>query len=62
MSSEKNQIYLNILRKLKLNPGLSQRKLAEDLGVSLGKLNYCIKSLKDKGFIKFKILKKILKK
>ena len=49
MSSERNQIYLNILRKLKLNPGLSQRKLAEDLGVSLGKLNYCIKSLKDKG-------------
>ena len=62
MSSEKNQIYLNILRKLKLNPGLSQRKLAEDLGVSLGKLNYCIKSLKDKGFIKIQNFKKNPKK
>ena len=58
MSSERNQIYLNILRKLKLNPGLSQRKLAQDLGISLGKLNYCIKSLKDKGFIKIQNFKK----
>tara|TARA_E500000178_G_C16908185_1_gene701303 strand:- start:837 stop:1160 length:324 start_codon:yes stop_codon:yes gene_type:complete len=62
VSSERNQIYLNILRKLNLNPGLSQRKLAQDLGVSLGKLNYCIKSLKDKGFIKIQNFKKNPKK
>ena len=62
VSSERNQIYLNILRKLNLNPGLSQRKLAQDLGVSLGKLNYFIKSLKDKGFIKIQNFKKNPKK
>ena len=49
----KNQIYLNILRKLKLNPGLSQRKLAEDF-ISLGKLNYCLKALQKKGLVKLK--------
>ena len=38
-----------VLRKLLKNPESSQRQLAEQLGFSLGKLNYCIKALKDKG-------------
>ena len=44
--------HLNILRKIKKNPASSQRVLAKELNFSLGKLNYCLKSLKDKGLIK----------
>ena len=46
------QDYLNVLRKIKNRPESSQRELAEELGFSLGKLNYCIKALKNKGLIK----------
>ena len=47
-----NQDYLNLLRKIKSKPESSQRELAEELGFSLGKLNYCLKALKFKGLIK----------
>ena len=47
-----NQDYLNLLRKIKNKPQSSQRELAEELGFSLGKLNYCLKALKTKGLIK----------
>ena len=40
------------LRKINKNPNQSQRDLAEQLGFSLGKLNYCLKALKAKGLIK----------
>ena len=53
---------LNILRKIKSNPNFSQRDLAKELGFSLGKLNYCIKALNLKGFIKMKNFKKNPKK
>ena len=36
------------------NSKISQRELAKDLGFSLGKLNYCLKALKEKGLIKIK--------
>ena len=44
---------LKILRKLSDSNKLTQRKLAEELGFSLGKLNYCLNELKKKGLIKF---------
>ena len=44
--------HLKVLRLLEANPQLSQRELAEALGVSLGKTNYCVKVLLDKGLIK----------
>ena len=47
-----NQDDLDLLRKLKNKPESSQRELAEELGFSLGKLNYCLKALKDRGLIK----------
>ena len=47
-----------ILRKVHKNPNSPQRELAEALGFSLGKLNYCIRALKDKGLIKIKNFKK----
>ena len=47
-----NQYDLNLLRKINKKKYYSQRQLAKDLNFSLGKLNYCLKSLKTKGFIK----------
>lgn len=47
-----NQDQFNVLRKINKNPKSTQRQLAEELGFSLGKLNYCLKALKEKGLIK----------
>ena len=44
--------YFRVLRLLKENPDLTQRELAEKLGVSVGSLNYCLKALIEKGWIK----------
>ena len=41
-----------VLRKINKNPKITQREMAKDLGFSLGKLNYCLKALKIKGYIK----------
>ena len=49
-----NQDHFNVLRKIKNKPNSTQRELAEELGFSLGKLNYCLKALKNKGLIKMK--------
>ena len=44
--------YLKVLRLLETNPQMSQRELAAALGVSLGKTNFCLKALLDKGLLK----------
>jgi len=56
------QDHFNVLRKIKSNPESTQRQLAKDLGFSLGKLNYCLKALKDKGLVKIENFKKNPKK
>ena len=56
--NDNNSDQLNILRKLVKNPSTTQRKLAKELGFSLGKLNYCMKSLRNKGLIKISNFKK----
>ena len=48
----KRDIRLDLLRKLESNPEYTQRELSKDMGVSLGKVNYCIKKLTEKGLIK----------
>tara|TARA_A100001015_G_C15006552_1_gene720967 strand:+ start:1358 stop:1660 length:303 start_codon:yes stop_codon:yes gene_type:complete len=53
-----NEELFQTLRKLYNNPNLSQRILAEKMGFSLGKLNYCLKALKQKGLIKLSNFKK----
>ncbi len=45
-------IRLDLLRKIELNPEYTQRELSQEMGVSLGKVNYCIKKLTEKGWIK----------
>jgi EPS-associated MarR family transcriptional regulator len=58
----KKQIELDILRKIHKEPDINQRLLASYLGFSVGKLNYCIKSLKAKGLLKIDNFKKNPKK
>ena len=53
-----NQDHFNILRKINSKPKATQRELAEELGFSLGKLNYCLQALKTKGLIKIKNFEK----
>ena len=53
-----NQDHFEVLGKLQKKPDSTQRELAEELGFSLGKLNYCLKALKSKGLLKIKNFKK----
>ena len=57
-----DQDYFNILREIQKKPNSSQRQLAKELGFSLGKLNYCLKALQNKGLIKIQNFKKNPKK
>ena len=52
MQKNLNSDILNILRRINSNPNASQRQLASDLNLSLGKLNYVLKALRAKGLIK----------
>ena len=47
------EIHLKLLKLLEKNPQLTQRELAHQLGISLGKTNYCLKVLKEKGWLKW---------
>ena len=59
MNKYKNdQDHFEVLRKIQKKPDASQRELAQDLGFSLGKLNYCLKALQRKGFVKIKNFQK----
>ena len=53
-NEKKKQDYLNVLRKINSENEISQRGLAKVLGFSLGKLNYCLRALKNKGYVKIK--------
>tara|TARA_B100001063_G_C16605782_1_gene473140 strand:+ start:103 stop:420 length:318 start_codon:yes stop_codon:yes gene_type:complete len=52
MKKNLEQDNFELLRKIHSKPEFSQRQLAESLGFSLGKLNYCLKELKKKGLVK----------
>ncbi|MBT9591764.1 MAG: MarR family EPS-associated transcriptional regulator [Thiobacillus sp.] len=47
-----DEIQYKLLKVLKENPGVTQRELATRLGVSLGKANYCLRALVEKGWVK----------
>mgnify|MGYP001400593500 CR=1 FL=1 len=53
-----DQDHFEVLRKIREIPESSQREIAEELGFSLGKLNYCLKSLQKKGLVKLKNFQK----
>lgn len=46
------ETHYKLLRRLEKNADATQRELAQDVGVSLGKLNYCLKKLIEKGWVK----------
>jgi len=50
--NETYDTHLKVLRSIEENPEITQRELAQKLGVSLGKANYCLKALIDRGWIK----------
>ena len=54
----KDEEYFNIIRKISKDSNISQREISTELGISLGKVNYCLRALKEKGFIKIKNFKK----
>ncbi|MDP2240489.1 MAG: MarR family EPS-associated transcriptional regulator [Burkholderiales bacterium] len=47
-----DESHYRLLKLLEVQPNLSQRELARELGVSLGKINYCLAALIEKGWIK----------
>ena len=53
-----NQDHFEVLRNIRKKPKASQRELAENLGFSVGKLNYCLKALQKKGLVKLENFKK----
>jgi len=47
-----DELRFKIIRRLEADPHLSQRALAKELGISLGRVNYCLQALMQKGLIK----------
>ena len=52
VSPPRDELRLRILRLLEEHPEMSQREIARDLGVSLGGVNYALKALIERGFVK----------
>lgn len=52
------EITYRLLKSIDDNPNQSQRELSQSIDVSLGKLNYCLKALVDKGWVKARIFRK----
>ena len=56
MTTRRSQLqedtYFRVLRMLQDNPDLTQREIAQQLGVSTSGLNYCLNALIDKGWVK----------
>tara|TARA_Y100000310_G_C20193600_1_gene583622 strand:- start:126 stop:425 length:300 start_codon:yes stop_codon:yes gene_type:complete len=53
-----NSDYFEVLRKIQKKPNSTQREMAAELGFSLGKLNYCLKALQEKGLVKIENFRK----
>lgn len=52
LNQTNQETHLRVLREIEGNPEITQRELAQELGVSLGKVNYCLKALIDRGWVK----------
>ena len=59
---KKDQDHFEVLRTIEKEPNSTQRQLASTLGFSLGKLNYCLKALKQKGYLKINNFRRSKKK
>lgn len=56
------EAHLKVMRMIGANPEISQREIAAALGISLGKTNYCLRALVEKGFVKARNFGKSRKK
>ena len=54
----RDELRFKVLRALEVNPDFSQRQLAAELGVSLGGVNYALRALMERGFVKVNNLRK----
>lgn len=52
-----DEMRFKLMRLLEANPSMSQREVAQELGVSLGKANYCLRALTQKGLVKVRNFK-----
>jgi EPS-associated MarR family transcriptional regulator len=57
-SVPKQQNQYQILKSLEKDPNYTQRQLSKDLNISLGNVNYCLKNLAEKGFVKINNFRK----
>lgn len=53
-SPPQEDVHFRVLRLLAKRPAISQRELAEDVGIALGKVNYILKALTEKGLVKIR--------
>lgn len=51
-TTRSTEIRYRLLKLLESNPNLTQRQMAEEMGLSLGKFNYCLRELVKKGIVK----------
>lgn len=56
------EAHLKVMRMIGADPEISQREIAAELGISLGKTNYCLRALIEKGFVKARSFRKSNKK
>ena len=51
-TNDEQEIRYRLFKLLDDDPNLTQRQMAEQMGISLGKFNFCLKELVKKGFVK----------
>lgn len=49
---QSDEVHHRLLRMIEERPGLTQREAADELGISVGKVNYCLRALMDRGYVK----------
>jgi len=59
---DKEQVQLSLLRLLEKNPELTQRGMTKGMGISLGKINYCVSELSKQGLIRVERFKNVKNK
>ena len=57
LNQRPEEISYQVIKLIEQDPEISQRELSKELGVSLGKVNYCLRALIDKGWVKAKNFK-----
>ncbi|MHB0971397.1 MAG: MarR family EPS-associated transcriptional regulator [Thermoanaerobaculia bacterium] len=54
MAGNSEELHFELMRLIEQSPEMTQREIAQALGISLGRVNYCLRALRDKGWVKAK--------